>query len=214
MPFDDETKTKVLLWCDRHCCLCKKACGVNIEVHHIIPESEEGTNDIDNAIPLCFDCHGVVEHYNPKHPIGNKFKEKEIKARRDQIYDEFTRRLVPPILYRIYEHPKPFPTVGFELSHLGDSLPVRIRILVECVKENGETIKMSDHYGGERLWRLNPRFTISGSHFNLPQEYIENNDEIKVRISVSIIDKYKREHPYLPSEYKYSKEDENWFLEP
>lgn len=43
MPFDERLRTRVLLWCDRHCCLCKKACGVNIEVDHIVPESESGS---------------------------------------------------------------------------------------------------------------------------------------------------------------------------
>jgi hypothetical protein len=26
-----------------------------------------------NGIPLCLDCHANVEHYNAKHPRGNKF---------------------------------------------------------------------------------------------------------------------------------------------
>jgi hypothetical protein len=47
MPFSHEVKTRALLWCDRHCCLCKKACGPNIEVHHIVQESDGGSNDID-----------------------------------------------------------------------------------------------------------------------------------------------------------------------
>ena len=68
MAFDLETRTKVLLWCDRHCCLCKKDCGINIEVHHVEPEVAGGSDDIDNAIPLCFDCHGAVQHYNNEHP--------------------------------------------------------------------------------------------------------------------------------------------------
>ena len=35
MPFDEKVRKKVLLWCDRHCCLCRKPCGINIEVHHL-----------------------------------------------------------------------------------------------------------------------------------------------------------------------------------
>jgi len=47
MPFDPALRTRVLLWCDRHCCLCKKPCGVNIEVDHIVPEAAGGTNDLN-----------------------------------------------------------------------------------------------------------------------------------------------------------------------
>jgi len=62
MPFDPAIRTKVLLWSDRHCCLSNKACGVNIEVHHVIPENKKGKSNLDNAIPLCFDCHSEIMH--------------------------------------------------------------------------------------------------------------------------------------------------------
>ena len=75
MPFPPNLREKLLLWCDRRCCLCKKACDVFIEVHHIVPEgSPGGTDDEDNAIPLCFECHGRVSQYDTKQPIGTKFR--------------------------------------------------------------------------------------------------------------------------------------------
>jgi len=82
IEFTEEDKIKTLLWCDRHCCLCGKQCSTNILIHHI---EQEGTNlsDIDNAIPLCLECHGKIRSYDPKHPIGTKYKVKEIKTRRD-----------------------------------------------------------------------------------------------------------------------------------
>ncbi len=133
MAFDQKLRTTVLLWCDRHCCLCKKACGVNIEVHHIIPEASGGSNDIDNALPLCFNCHSEVSRYNTEQPMGTKYKPEELKARREQVYEEFTRHLVPPVHYEITNYLSPnqkreFPDVGFNLTHFGDSLPVRVHI--------------------------------------------------------------------------------------
>ena len=107
MAFDQKLRTAVLLWCDRHCCLCKKACGVNIEVHHIIPEASGGSNDIDNALPLCFNCHSEVSRYNTEQPMGTKYKPEELKARREQVYEEFTRHLVPPIHYEITNYLPP-----------------------------------------------------------------------------------------------------------
>jgi len=183
MPFSDEVKTKALLWCDRHCCLCKKACGPNIEVHHIIPESKGGSNDIDNAIPLCFDCHGTVGSYNAEHPTGNKYKIGELKSRCEQVYEEFTRHLVPPIYYTItnvlstgpdgQKRKRKFPDVGFQLHHYGDSLPVRVRTKIIFQSEDGRQIgSIGGHYGGEKLWHLNPRMILSG-HFSLPDQVIQ-----------------------------------------
>jgi 5-methylcytosine-specific restriction endonuclease McrA len=62
MPFPSEIREKLLLWCDRHCCLCKKACDVFIECHHIVPEAQGGGDDEDNAMPVCFDCHAKLSH--------------------------------------------------------------------------------------------------------------------------------------------------------
>src|SRR5436305_13441321 len=86
MPFLQKDAERALVLCGRHCCLCHKFCGTNIELHHIVPESEGGSDAIDNGIPLCFDCHAEVEHYNPQHPRGRKFTESELKAHRDAWY--------------------------------------------------------------------------------------------------------------------------------
>ena len=49
MNFSEDIRINCLLWCDRRCCLCKKACGIDIEVHHIVPKANNGTNELDNA---------------------------------------------------------------------------------------------------------------------------------------------------------------------
>ena len=87
-------KIKMLLWCARHCCLCSGNAGPDIEMTHI---SNKGGNEIDNGIPLCYDCHAKIGHYNKEHTRGNKYKDEELKACREQIYEERTRHLVPPI---------------------------------------------------------------------------------------------------------------------
>jgi hypothetical protein len=86
MPFSQEVKSQMFHLSDRHCCLCRKKCGVNIEAHHILPETEGGPCTLDNGIPLCVDCHAEVGHYNVKHPKGNKFRAEELQATRDRIY--------------------------------------------------------------------------------------------------------------------------------
>lgn len=86
MPFSQKDVETALVLCGRHCCLCHKFCGTNIELHHIVPESKGGLDVLDNAIPVCFDCHAEVAHYNPQHPRGRKFTESELKAHRDAWY--------------------------------------------------------------------------------------------------------------------------------
>jgi HNH endonuclease len=55
-----------------------------MELDHIVPRAERGSDDIDNAIPLCFECHAEVHAYNDAHPRGRKFRPDELRAHRDQ----------------------------------------------------------------------------------------------------------------------------------
>ncbi|HXO98530.1 MAG TPA: HNH endonuclease [Chthoniobacterales bacterium] len=84
MPFSPEVKREALVAAQRSCCICHVQCGVEIECHHIVPEAGGGLNNLENCIPLCFNCHAKVQHYNPKHPRGNKFTPEELKHHRDK----------------------------------------------------------------------------------------------------------------------------------
>lgn len=84
MAFNDSEIAQLLARCHRRCCVCHKFCGVKMEVHHIHWRSKGGTDDIQNAIPLCFECHAEVNHYNPKHPKGRKFTEEELLEHKNQ----------------------------------------------------------------------------------------------------------------------------------
>jgi hypothetical protein len=206
--FSENDKVKCLLWCDRHCCLCGKACGTNIEIAHIIPKGEDGSGDIDNAIPLCFDCHSEIGRYNCEHPKGNKYKPKELKERREQIYEEYTRHLVPPIHFDITQdlhkgQNRHLPDVGIDVTHFGDSLPVKFSVAVR-VFLGGEDLGIvkTSQYTGERLWNLNPRFVVRG-HFSVPDEVVESTERLEIRVTVTVIDQYEREHQLLPLGWVY-----------
>lgn len=86
MPFDPDVKVSMLIRCARLCCLCWKPCGTNIEVAHIKAEADGGLSDPNNGIPVCFDCHQEIGAYDDKHPRGNKFRNDELRARRDHTY--------------------------------------------------------------------------------------------------------------------------------
>ncbi len=83
MPFSRVTKEQALVAAARHCCVCHRYKGVRVEVHHILPKAQGGTDDLDNAIALCFDCHADAGHYNPEHPRGTKFSKAELYRARD-----------------------------------------------------------------------------------------------------------------------------------
>lgn len=84
MGFSANVRDEVLVRCGRHCCLCGKYAGLKIELHHIKQVADGGDDSADNCIPLCLDCHAEVKAYNPHHPKGRKFTERELKGHRDK----------------------------------------------------------------------------------------------------------------------------------
>lgn len=222
--FSEADKIKVLLWCERHCCLCGKSCDTNIVIHHI-EQKGQNLSDIENAIPLCFDCHGKINSYNPQHSVGTSFKVNEIKARRDQIYENFTRHLVPPIHFEITQtvngnylvaH-REFPNVGFNISHNGIVfLPVNALVEIKHILGGKDLGVMKDpkgYYSGETEWNLNPT-TVSYGNFTVPPECANSDLDLKIEVRVTVIDQYRRPHKYLPHAWTYVRKDNYWFLEP
>ena len=98
MSFSKDVVDLALVAAGRCCCICHKFCGVRIETHHIRPVSKGGDNSFENCIPLCFDCHAEVEHYNDQHPRGRKFSESELRKHRDTWFSkvEEMNTLTPP----------------------------------------------------------------------------------------------------------------------
>ena len=88
MSFSKEVVDAALVASGRCCCICHKFCGVRIETHHIRPVSKGGDDSFENCIPLCFDCHAEVEHYNDQHPRGRKFSESELRKHRDTWFSK------------------------------------------------------------------------------------------------------------------------------
>jgi hypothetical protein len=55
-----------------------------MELDHMQPRADGVPDDIENAIPLCFECHAEVHAYNDKHPRGRKFQPSELKLHKEQ----------------------------------------------------------------------------------------------------------------------------------
>lgn len=87
MTWPTEVKNIALLACARHCCICHKFCGTKIELHHMKLKSEGGTEEFENCIPLCFDCHSDQSSYDYKHPKGTKYTAAELNLHRGSWFD-------------------------------------------------------------------------------------------------------------------------------
>lgn len=81
MGFSEKIKFEVRKKSNFRCCICGK---LFIEIHHIIPEFENGENTIENAAPLCAYCHDIYG--------GNPQKRKQIKQMRNHWYVQMEDR--------------------------------------------------------------------------------------------------------------------------
>jgi len=215
MAFPPELREKLLLWCDRRCCLCRRVCEIFIELHHIEPESAGGSDEEDNAIPLCFDCHAKVGHYNDQAPRGNKFKPEELKKRREQVYEEYTRHLVPGLHYKVEQAGRTLPDVGFVVNHLGDAPPVKLLVTLDAYlngqKKNSE--RADALYRGGLWWNLNPKEGVNG-HFPVSADACSDGADLRMEVNILISDAYERPHRLLPVTYVYTRSRNEWWLDP
>lgn len=74
MPFLEPLKLQVRRMAG--CCRCH---AIGVEIHHIHPEAQGGSDEIDNAAPLCPNCHDWFG--------ANPEKRKHIREMRDWWYE-------------------------------------------------------------------------------------------------------------------------------
>ncbi len=213
--FRPQDAAKTLLWCRRICCLCGKKCGAAIEIAHI---DRNGPGALDNAIPVCFECHSVIGHYADDHPRGKKFGIEELKKRRNQVYDEQTSSLVPPIDYRISQQnpARTLPGVGFRIHHLGGAHPVRafVRVTISRGSKRYGPPPTAGHYDGRYGWNLNPGQHISG-WFKLRKRWKPLKGEpLRAKVEITVADIYDYRHDLLPVGYILNLGAQDWYAEP
>ena|SRR2546425_9170817 len=100
MAFPEKDATALLAACHRRCCICHRYCGVKMELDHIIPKAEGGPDTIENAIPVCFECHAEIHAYNDQHPRGRKFRPEELQLHKQQWVESAERQ--PTFLHRCH----------------------------------------------------------------------------------------------------------------
>jgi hypothetical protein len=82
MSFSEPLKLTVKQQANFTCCWCQNH-GNKVDVHHIIRESQGGSDTEENAAPLCGSCHDLYGN--------NPDLQKEIRARRDHWYELCSR---------------------------------------------------------------------------------------------------------------------------
>ncbi len=84
MPFSEAIKLEVKKKSDFRCVVC----GMPIvEIHHIIPQEENGPDKIENAVALCAHCHNIYG--------GNPTKREELIRLRDMAYQRIEEKFHP-----------------------------------------------------------------------------------------------------------------------
>jgi hypothetical protein len=76
MPFPEPLKLAIRRRAHFSCCLCHE---LGVDIHHIVPQSEDGPDEEENAAPLCPLCH---DRYG-----GNPEKRKFIREARNFWYE-------------------------------------------------------------------------------------------------------------------------------
>nr|WP_308742914.1 HNH endonuclease signature motif containing protein [uncultured Anaerocolumna sp.] len=89
MAFSERVKKEVR---KKACCRCIICHKPFVEIHHIIPLTEGGSDNIENAAPLCAYCHDIFGN-NPN-------KRKQIQEMRDIWYEIIERRYKGDIEYK------------------------------------------------------------------------------------------------------------------
>ena len=84
MAFNSREADELLALCHRRCCICHRFCGSKMELDHMEQRANGGSDNIENAIPVCFDCHAEIHGYNDNHPKGRKFHARELKLHKKQ----------------------------------------------------------------------------------------------------------------------------------
>ena len=96
-------------------------------------KAESGSDEIINAIPLCFDCHAEVHHYNDNHPRGRKYHLEELKLHKKNWLNKCKQYVV--------SKPQSESEAG-PLSGLVTELELNTIIIDDTIQSNFEMLQM------------------------------------------------------------------------
>lgn len=166
-------------------------------------------------MPLCYDCHAKLHQYNERYAMGTKYKPDELRIRRDQIYENHTRHLVPPIDFQIPRIIKKEEKAVTRVTNLSDHLEAQLIVEITAyVNDEKKGLVSSRYYNGKRTWNMPPRRIVTGN-FPVKKEWWSTKDQsLRFGIGITIIDTYKRPHPQLPFTFTNVRIEERCYFEP
>ncbi len=86
MSFKQKQVEALLAAVGRRCCICGTL--HNVQVHHIVPKEQGGSDQIDNAIPLCPSCHDRVHVKPSRGRTTRDYTAEELRLHRDRVIDQ------------------------------------------------------------------------------------------------------------------------------
>jgi hypothetical protein len=89
MGFDQKEADELLAATGRRCCICGTL--HKIQLHHIIPTGEGGTDDIDNAISLCPNYHDEVHSGYAPGRSTRTYTANELKLHRQRTIESVSK---------------------------------------------------------------------------------------------------------------------------
>ncbi len=85
MAFNQGEVEQLLADTGRRCCICG---GLhNVQVHHVVPKEQGGDDDIDNAIPLCPNCHDEIHGRYASGRTTRSYTPTELKLHRQRTIE-------------------------------------------------------------------------------------------------------------------------------
>lgn len=86
MAFDKSESDNLLVQTGRRCCICQRLHGV--QLHHIVPVEKGGSDSIDNAVPLCPNCHNEVHSGHASGRVTRCYTAGELKQHRQRTIQQ------------------------------------------------------------------------------------------------------------------------------
>jgi HNH endonuclease len=191
MAFAETIKLEVRRAAHFHCCLCR---ALGVEVHHIVPQEEDGPDDLDNAAPLCPSCH---ETYG-----ANPVKRKFIREARDFWYeicatryagdqgslDEIRTRLnsiatkddLQNLIIKAQGGPQAVPWDALKYSFEREEFvhPLIVKELIGWISDPGSTIVAVDIARANRSNRFYGKYTVQPQPPGSPLVIWHGDDQV------------------------------------
>lgn len=139
MAFTERVKREVR---KKACCRCVVCNKPFVEIHHIIPQAEGGSDDIDNAVPLCAYCHDILG--------DNPAKRKQLLEMRDIWYKTMERRYNGEIDFKcILQNNVTNRKSGIALYHIvyqHEDFDISAKIIFDLLKNSQKNYPGSRRY--------------------------------------------------------------------